>query len=149
MSERDQTHKKAVEAVVRFIRTRGFAIDDTHFRLHGEIHVTSHERERLHVPSVNLKVHGATQPPDCAILAGDMAPAEDIIVFCWLSAPPEAQFLFLTKQEATSGWLTGGKMTEGWHRWPPNGSRAFYGNNDNPPKPENASIWKILKVGVP
>ncbi len=140
MSENDETHSDAVDAVVKFLQARGFDIDAAHFRHHAEVRVTSHEGRAFRAP-ITIKVHGATQSPNCAVLSGNNPPAEDFVAIVWLGEPSEARFLFLTNREARGGWLSNGNATEGWHR---SGSRAFYGDNDSPPKPDNETMRKLL-----
>lgn len=142
MSENVEIHRDAQRAVVDFLQTRGFVIDAAHFRYQKEVRVTSHEGRAFHAP-VTIRVHGATQPPNCAVLAGKDPPTENFIAFVWLGEPSGARFLFLTNQEARDGWLSNGKETEGWHQ---SGSRAFYGDNDNPPKPDNETVRKLLNA---
>lgn len=139
MAENEEAHTEAVRAVANLLKARGFDLDDAHFRHHGEVRVTSHKARAFSTP-ITVKVHGATQPPNCAVLAGNSPPTEDIVALVWLGEPSESQFLFLTNREARSSWLTNGKATVGWHR---SGSRAFYGDNDSPPKPDNDSVRKL------
>lgn len=148
MNDNDEKNKEAKNAVVRFLVDHGFVVDGPHFRNHNEVRVTSDAAGKLSRP-VDLRVHGATQPPDCAVLGGNKPPVEDIVAFCWLNQPPGARFLFITRQEAKNGWLTDGKVTQGWHVWPPGGTFGFYGDNDSPPKPNEESVRKILGEGGP